>query len=74
MTIDERSHQLSDYVEQINKTADRMYALFAICNSLSPSKLDDNIINTVKERFGEQVTKMSRGTLYVFRLHPFRNF
>jgi translation initiation factor 3 subunit L len=46
---------------QINKTADRMYALFAICTALSPSRLDDNIANTVKERYGEQFTKMSRG-------------
>ena len=38
-----------------------MYALFSICNALSPSRLDDNILNIVKERFGEQVTKMSRG-------------
>lgn len=38
-----------------------MYALFAICNALSPSRLDDNILNIVKERFGEQVAKMSRG-------------
>lgn len=46
---------------QINKTADRMYALFAICNALSPSRLDDNILNIVKERYGDQVTRMSRG-------------
>ena len=38
-----------------------MYALFATCNALSPNRLDDNILNIVKERFGEQVTKMSRG-------------
>ena len=54
-------HTRSYQYDQINKTADRMYALFAICNALSPSRLDDNILNIVKERFGEQVTKMSRG-------------
>jgi translation initiation factor 3 subunit L len=48
---------------QINKTADRMYALFAICNALSPSKLDDNILNTAKERYGEQINRMTRGSL-----------
>ena len=54
-------HTRSYQYDQINKTADRMYALFAICNALSPNRLDDNILNIVKERFGEQVSKMSRG-------------
>jgi len=40
-----------------------MYALFAICNALSPSRLDDNILNTVKERYAEQVARMSRGNM-----------
>jgi translation initiation factor 3 subunit L len=38
-----------------------MYALFAICNALSPSRLDDNIANISKERYGEQFAKMARG-------------
>lgn len=46
---------------QISKTADRMYALFAVCHALSPSRLDDNIANIAKERFGEQYAKMARG-------------
>jgi len=47
--------------DQINKTADRMYALFALCNALSPSRLDDNILNIVKDRYGDQFAKLSRG-------------
>ena len=43
-----------------------MYALFAICNALSPTRVDDNISNIVKERYGEQFSKMSRG--YVPRI------
>ncbi|THH16303.1 hypothetical protein EW146_g4306 [Bondarzewia mesenterica] len=54
-------HTRSYQYDQINKTADRMYALFAICNALSPSRLDDNIANIVKDRYGEQFAKMSRG-------------
>ncbi|KAK7691455.1 hypothetical protein QCA50_004854 [Cerrena zonata] len=54
-------HTRSYQYDQINKTADRMYALFAICNALSPSRLDDNISNIVKERYGDQFAKMSRG-------------
>ncbi|KAI0075616.1 eukaryotic translation initiation factor 3 subunit 6 [Panus rudis PR-1116 ss-1] len=54
-------HTRSYQYDQINKTADRMYALFAVCTALSPSRVDDNILNIVKERYGEQLTKMSRG-------------
>ncbi|ETW75468.1 hypothetical protein HETIRDRAFT_482200 [Heterobasidion irregulare TC 32-1] len=54
-------HTRSYQYDQINKTVDRMYALFAICNALSPSRLDDNIANIVKDRYGDQFTKMSRG-------------
>ncbi|KAI1798246.1 eukaryotic translation initiation factor 3 subunit 6 [Ganoderma leucocontextum] len=54
-------HTRSYQYDQINKTADRMYALFAICNALSPTRVDDNISNIVKERYGEQSGKMSRG-------------
>jgi len=54
-------HTRSYQYDQINKTADRMYALFAICNALSPSRLDDNIANMAKDRYGEQFTKMARG-------------
>ena len=53
--------QLNVLSDQINKTADRMYALFAICNALSPSRLDDNILNIVKDRYGDQFAKLSRG-------------
>ncbi|THH07000.1 hypothetical protein EW145_g3687 [Phellinidium pouzarii] len=56
-----RYHTRSYQYDQINKTADRMYALFTLCNALAPSRLDDNILNTVKERYGEQVARMARG-------------
>ncbi|KAF5339548.1 hypothetical protein D9611_011424 [Ephemerocybe angulata] len=54
-------HTRSYQYDQISKTADRMYALFAMCHALSPSRLDDNIANIAKERFGEQYAKMSKG-------------
>ncbi|KAG5642259.1 hypothetical protein DXG03_003336 [Asterophora parasitica] len=54
-------HTRSYQYDQISKTADRMYALFAICNALSPSRYDDNIANISKERYGEQFAKMARG-------------
>lgn len=49
------------YGTQINKTADRMYALLALCNTLAPTRLDDNVMNTVRERYGDQMLRMSRG-------------
>ncbi|KAJ2927959.1 hypothetical protein H1R20_g9124, partial [Candolleomyces eurysporus] len=55
-------HTRSYQYDQISKTADRMYALFAMCHALSPSRLDDNIANIAKERFSEQYAKMSRGS------------
>lgn len=36
-----------------------MYALFAICNCLSPSKLDDQILTSAKERYADQISKMT---------------
>jgi len=54
-------HTRSYQYDQINKTADRMYALFTLCNALYPSRLDDNILNIAKERYSEQLAKMARG-------------
>ncbi|KAG9094801.1 hypothetical protein FRC06_010475 [Ceratobasidium sp. 370] len=55
-------HTRSYQYDQINRTADRMYALLAICNALSPSRLDDAIMTNLKEKYGEQHVKMSKGT------------
>ncbi|KAH7890402.1 RNA polymerase I-associated factor PAF67-domain-containing protein [Phlebopus sp. FC_14] len=54
-------HTRSYQYDQINKTADRMYALLALCNALAPTRLDDNVMNIVRERYGDQMTRMSRG-------------
>ncbi|KAH8110963.1 eukaryotic translation initiation factor 3 subunit 6 [Phellopilus nigrolimitatus] len=57
-----RFHTRSYQYDQINKTADRMYALFALCTALAPNRLDDNVLATVRERYGEQVARMARIT------------
>ncbi|KZV98053.1 hypothetical protein EXIGLDRAFT_607459 [Exidia glandulosa HHB12029] len=54
-------HTRSYQYDQINKTADRMYALFALCTALSPSRLDDNVLSGAKERFNDQTARMARG-------------
>ncbi|QRV93297.1 eukaryotic translation initiation factor 3 subunit L [Ceratobasidium sp. AG-Ba] len=55
-------HTRSYQYDQINRTADRMYALLAMCNALSPSRLDDAIMTNLKEKYGEQHAKMTKGT------------
>ncbi|KAF5392196.1 hypothetical protein D9757_001522 [Collybiopsis confluens] len=59
-------YERKDQYDQIAKTADRTLALYAMCHSLvlpgSPfTRLDDSITNTAKERYGEQMSRMSRG-------------
>lgn len=56
-------HTRSYQYDEINKTADRMYALFAICHALAPGRVDDAVHSTAKEKFGEQLNKMTRGAV-----------
>ncbi|GAA5830200.1 hypothetical protein JCM11251_001266 [Rhodosporidiobolus azoricus] len=53
--------QRGSQFDQINKTADRMYALLAICQALCPTKVDEGIATAMKDKFGEQYGKMVRG-------------
>ncbi|GAA5911639.1 uncharacterized protein JCM6883_002429 [Sporobolomyces salmoneus] len=53
--------QRGSQFDQINKTADRMYALLAICQALCPTKVDEGISTAMKEKFGDQFSKMVRG-------------
>ncbi|KAK0567071.1 hypothetical protein OC844_000409 [Tilletia horrida] len=54
-------HTRSYQYDQINKTADRMYALLAMCCALCPTRLDENVQSAMRDKYGEQFTKMSRG-------------
>ncbi|KAG8887922.1 hypothetical protein FRB98_008747 [Tulasnella sp. 332] len=54
-------HTKSYQYDQINRTGDRMYALLVMCHCLSPSRLDDTIMAAIKERYGEQFSKMQQG-------------
>ncbi|GAA5989282.1 hypothetical protein JCM10908_001239 [Rhodotorula pacifica] len=53
--------QRGSQFDQINKTADRMYALLAICQALCPTKVDEGIATAMKDKFGDQYGKMVRG-------------
>lgn len=54
-------HTRSYQYDQINKTVDRMYALLAMCCALCPTRLDENIQNTMRDKYGEHLSKMLRG-------------
>lgn len=47
--------------DQINKTADRMFALLAICQALCPTKVDEGIATGMKDKFGDQHARLVRG-------------
>ncbi|KAG0143912.1 hypothetical protein CROQUDRAFT_48132 [Cronartium quercuum f. sp. fusiforme G11] len=47
--------------DAINKQGDRMYALLAMCQALNPSKIDESIAATMREKYSEQYGKMIRG-------------
>lgn len=53
--------QRGSQFDQINKTADRMYALLAIAQALCPTKVDEGIATAMKDKFGDQYGKMVRG-------------
>ena len=54
-------HTRSYQYDQITKTADRMYALLAICCALCPTRLDENLQSLMKDKYGEQLARMSKG-------------
>ncbi|KAH8918952.1 hypothetical protein BT69DRAFT_1247020 [Atractiella rhizophila] len=54
-------HTRGYHYDSINKMADRMYALLAICHALCPTKTDDLVLNNMKEKYGEQYQRMVRG-------------
>lgn len=54
-------HTRSWQYDQIAKTGDRMYALLAIACALCPTRLDENVQTTMREKYGEQFGRMSRG-------------
>lgn len=47
--------------EQVGKKMDQMYALLAMCVSLCPTRLDESVHSQLRERYGEQISKMQKG-------------
>jgi translation initiation factor 3 subunit L len=46
---------------QIIKRADQMYGLLAICIALCPTRLDENVHSTLREKYGDQLSKLQKG-------------
>ncbi|KAE8538501.1 eukaryotic translation initiation factor 3 subunit L [Cryptococcus gattii VGV] len=54
-------HTRSYQYGSIAKTCERMYALLAVCTTLSPGPSDENIMTIVKEHYGDQLAILQRG-------------
>ncbi|KAL1931987.1 hypothetical protein VTP01DRAFT_9043 [Rhizomucor pusillus] len=54
-------HSRSYQFDQIAKKGDQMYALLAMCIALCPTRLDENIHSQLREKYGEQISKMQKG-------------
>ncbi|KAG2188720.1 hypothetical protein INT44_003859 [Umbelopsis vinacea] len=54
-------HTRSYQFDQIAKKCDQMYALLAMCIALCPTRLDENIHNHLREKYGDQLAKMQKG-------------
>ncbi len=56
-----KNFQKNAQYDSISKKNDQMLALVAICVSFSPTRLDDTIHTALREKYGEQLTRMQRG-------------
>lgn len=54
-------HTRSYQYGSITKTCERMYALLAICTTLSPGPTDESIMSIVKEHYADQLSTLQRG-------------
>ncbi|KAK4956184.1 hypothetical protein LTR66_013344 [Elasticomyces elasticus] len=64
-----KNFQKNAQYDSITKKNDQMYALVAICVAFQPTRLDDTIHTALREKYGEQFTRMQRGgpeTLPIF--------
>ena len=58
-----KNFQKNAQYDSITKKNEQMYALIALCVAFSPTRLDDNIHNTIRDKYGEQFVRLQRGDL-----------
>ncbi|KAL2918706.1 hypothetical protein HK105_201540 [Polyrhizophydium stewartii] len=54
-------HSRSYQYDMLVRKSDQMYALLSMCLVLSPQKIDENINNVLKDKYGEHYLKMQKG-------------
>lgn len=54
-------HTRSYQYDQISKKNEQMYGLLAICLSLSPQRVDENVHTLLREKYSDKMLKMQRG-------------
>ncbi|KAJ3300164.1 Eukaryotic translation initiation factor 3 subunit L [Borealophlyctis nickersoniae] len=54
-------HTRSYQYEVISKKSEQMYALLSMSVALSPQRIDENVHTLMREKYGDQLTKMQRG-------------
>jgi translation initiation factor 3 subunit L len=53
-------HSKSYQYDVISKKSEQMYAMLAMCVALCPQKLDENVHSLMRDKYGEQLSKMQR--------------
>ena len=56
-----KNFQKNAQFDSITKKNEQMYALIAICVAFQPTRLDDTIHSALREKYGDQLTKLQRG-------------
>ena len=56
-----KNFQKNTQYDGMLKRNDQMYALVAICVAFNPTKLDDIIHTALREKYGDQLTRLQRG-------------
>ncbi|CAN6630615.1 hypothetical protein TRVA0_012S02872 [Trichomonascus vanleenenianus] len=53
--------------DTVTKKSEQMYALLAICVTLCPTRLDDVIHTSLREKYGDHLSRMARGGADAFK-------
>ncbi|KYQ92316.1 proteasome component region PCI domain-containing protein [Tieghemostelium lacteum] len=48
------------------KKIEKIYALLTICQALYPNKIDDNVNNILKEKYGDKLLRLQKGEIEVY--------
>ncbi|KAK2549866.1 Eukaryotic translation initiation factor 3 subunit L [Acropora cervicornis] len=51
---------------QITKKTEQMYILLAICLTLCPQRIDENVLSQLRERCSDRIQRLQRGDLQTF--------